>query len=179
MVWLRISIVPMASVPEATWLRRDSDSRNEKLLGPTRGSRRLRSSRSSESSSHVRGFKELGRGLPSIRTSWTPAPRPPIPPIPSEGLGRCALGDSVCLSSSGGLNPHTLLFLPKDPGKIPLAPRATVSEGLGRIRSRRRCRSRRGCEDCAVPCSSAQHCWSHDRSVGRESALGRGPRALR
>ena len=44
MVWLGISIVPMASVPEATWLRRDSDPGSVKLLGPTRGSRRLRSS---------------------------------------------------------------------------------------------------------------------------------------
>ena len=107
MVWLRISIVPMASVPEATWLRRDLDSRNEKLLGPTRGSRRLRSSRSSESSSHVRGFKELGRGLPSIRTSWTPAPRPPIPRTLNHNVHpalsfRCQVGPRESYAGLGG-----------------------------------------------------------------------------
>ncbi len=79
----RHTIVPMANVPEATWLRRDSDPGSVKRVRAAVGVQPL-----SKSSLHVRGFQGIGQ-RPSLNLDLPgPLPRAPDSPIVSGGFGR-------------------------------------------------------------------------------------------
>ena len=150
--------------------------------------------------SHIRGFGvELGCGplliLPVLTPLWARAPSPLLSPL---CFGPCAVRLwsllLVCsadvglwlsfpsfqkFSSSFPFPSFQKLSFPAPVRTHHPLISATVSEGLGRIRVRRRCMSRRGCVGCVEPCSCVPHSWTLGRSGGRESALERRPRVLR
>ena len=149
--------------------------------------------------SHVRGFRgESGAPsfAPLLLCSFAPDPpfcgpdsltllSPPCLRALAVRLRAAAAAVGSRLGSSGGLG----FFLPSFLSLFLLlkifhhhscpARSATVSEGLGRIRVRRRRRFRTGYLGCAAPCSSAPHSWNRVRSAGTRPALAPVPRAPR